>query len=50
MPLNSSNQAKPKKEIILKVQEPSPTHVGRNIVTLDRITKQKLEMTSGDIV
>jgi hypothetical protein len=38
------------KQIGLKVQEPSPTHVGRNIVTLDRKAKQALNITSGDIV
>ena len=37
-------------EIILQVQDPDPTHVGRNIVTLDKDTKQKLGITSGDIV
>lgn len=39
-----------KKQTQLKVQEPSPTHVGRNIVTLDRKSKQLLGITSGDIV
>ena len=39
-----------KKDIALRVQEPDPTHVGRNIVTLDRRTKQFLGITSGDIV
>ncbi len=38
------------KSVPLKVQEPSPTHVGRNIVTLDRKAKQTLGITSGDIV
>lgn len=38
------------KQVGLKVQEPSPTHVGRNIVTLDRKSKQLLGITSGDIV
>lgn len=38
------------KQVSLKVQEPSPTHVGRNIVTLDRKAKQALNITSGDIV
>ena len=38
------------KQVSLKVQEPSPTHVGRNIVTLDRKAKQSLNITSGDIV
>ncbi len=37
-------------EIILQVQDPDPTHVGRNIVTLDKDTKQKIGITSGDIV
>lgn len=37
-------------EIVLQVQDPDPTHVGRNIVTLDKVTKQKLNITSGEIV
>jgi len=37
-------------EIILQVQDPDPTHVGRNIVTLDKQTKISLGITSGDIV
>ncbi|MBI4043196.1 MAG: CDC48 family AAA ATPase [Candidatus Diapherotrites archaeon] len=39
-----------KRDAALRVQEPSPTHVGRNIVTLDRKTKSLLGITSGDIV
>ncbi|MEK6959416.1 MAG: CDC48 family AAA ATPase [archaeon] len=39
-----------KKEIILQVQDPDPTHVGRNIITLDKETKTLLNITSGDIV
>jgi len=39
-----------KKEVSLKVEDPDPTHVGRNIVTLDKTTKQQLDVTSGDIV
>jgi transitional endoplasmic reticulum ATPase len=38
------------KDIILQVQDPDPTHVGRNIVTLDKQTKNILKITSGDIV
>ena len=38
------------KTIDLKVADPDPTHVGRNIVTLDRETKRHLGITSGDIV
>jgi transitional endoplasmic reticulum ATPase len=38
------------KELVLKVDEPDPSHVGRNIVTLDRATKTRLGLTSGDIV
>ncbi len=38
------------KEIILQVQDPDPTHVGRNIVTLDKQTKNTLNITSGDII
>ena len=30
----------PEKSINLKVADPDPTHVGRNIVTLDRETKR----------
>src|SRR3989339_461323 len=39
-----------KKEAVLRVEDPDPSHVGRNIVTLDRRTKELLEITSGDIV
>ena len=39
-----------KKELSLRVQEPDPTHVGRNIVTLDKNSKQFLGITSGDII
>jgi len=39
-----------KNEIVLQVQDPDPTHVGRNIVTLDKETKTLLNITSGDIV
>lgn len=39
-----------KKEIHLRVQDSDPTHVGRNIVTLDRQSKSILSITSGDIV
>jgi len=38
------------KEISLRVQDSDPTHVGRNIVTLDRHTKEQLKVTSGDII
>ncbi len=37
-------------EANLFVQDPDPTHVGRNIVTLDKETKNLLNITSGDIV
>ncbi len=37
-------------EVVLKVEDPDPSHVGRNIVTLDMQTKQLLGITSGDIV
>ncbi|MBN2067881.1 MAG: CDC48 family AAA ATPase, partial [Candidatus Diapherotrites archaeon] len=40
----------PDNSVELKVADPDPTHVGRNIVTLDRETKQILGITSGDIV
>ncbi|MBU0635746.1 AAA family ATPase, partial [Candidatus Micrarchaeota archaeon] len=40
----------PQKEIELKVQDPDPSHVGRNIVTLDKPSKDALFVTSGDIV
>jgi transitional endoplasmic reticulum ATPase len=39
-----------KVEVKLRVQDADPAHVGRNIVTLDRATKEKLNVTSGDIV
>ncbi|MFA4907042.1 MAG: hypothetical protein WC602_02095, partial [archaeon] len=48
--INSPAQPQIKKEVILKVQEPEPTHVGRNIITLDREAKLRLGITSGDIV
>jgi len=38
------------KELHLRVQDSDPTHVGRNIVTLDRNSKKYLGVTSGDIV
>ncbi|MDO8647141.1 MAG: CDC48 family AAA ATPase, partial [Candidatus Diapherotrites archaeon] len=41
---------KERKKVSLKVQDPDPTHVGRNIVTLDRKTKEELGITSGDLV
>ncbi|MFH1235181.1 MAG: CDC48 family AAA ATPase [Candidatus Diapherotrites archaeon] len=37
------------KELHLKVQDSDPMHVGRNIVTLDRVSKTTLGVTSGDI-
>jgi transitional endoplasmic reticulum ATPase len=37
-------------EAVLIVHDPDPTHVGRNIVTLDKETKTLLGITSGDIV
>ncbi len=40
----------PKKTLTLRVQEPEPSHVGRNIVTLDRHSKEELAITSGDII
>jgi len=39
-----------KSDVVLFVQDPDPTHVGRNIVTLDKETKTLLNITSGDIV
>ncbi|HZX20393.1 MAG TPA: AAA family ATPase, partial [archaeon] len=41
---------KPVKQITLRVEEPDPSHVGRNIITLDRQTKDDLGVTSGDII
>ena len=38
------------RQISLRVEEPDPSHVGRNIITLDRKTKEDLGVTSGDIV
>ena len=38
------------KEIVLRVQDSDPSHVGRNIITLDYENKQQLGLTSGDIV
>jgi len=39
-----------KKEVILRVQEALPSHVGRGIVAIDIKTKEALGVTSGDIV
>ena len=39
-----------KKDAILRVEDPDPSHVGRNIITLDKRTKEELGVTSGDIV
>ncbi|MBI4210671.1 MAG: AAA family ATPase [Candidatus Diapherotrites archaeon] len=39
-----------KPQLSLRVEEPDPSHVGRNIITLDRKTKEELGITSGDIV
>src|SRR3989338_3122588 len=39
-----------RKEIIMSVEDPDPSHVGRNIVTLDKKTKEELGVTSGDII
>ncbi|MEK6941918.1 MAG: AAA family ATPase, partial [archaeon] len=36
--------------MVLRVEDPDPSHVGRNIVTLDKRTKEALEVTSGDII
>src|SRR3989338_4566386 len=38
------------RQISLRVEEPDPSHVGRNIITLDRKTKEELGVTSWDIV
>ena len=38
------------KEVVLRVQDSDPSHVGRNIITLDYETKHLLNLTSGDIV
>jgi len=40
----------PKAELKLRVQDADPAHVGRNIVTLDRRSKEILGVASGDIV
>lgn len=39
-----------KKEVVLRVEDPDPSHVGRNIITLDKRTKESLGVTSGDII
>ena len=50
-PLINSPPFEDKKAVsLLQVQDPDPTHVGRNIVTLDKETKSLLNITSGDIV
>ncbi len=38
------------RQLTLRVDEPDPSHVGRNIITLDRRTKDELGVTSGDII
>ncbi|MBS3061174.1 MAG: CDC48 family AAA ATPase [Candidatus Diapherotrites archaeon] len=38
------------REVELKVFDPDPSHVGRNIVTLDKTAKDSLGVTSGDII
>jgi len=50
MPNVNEKPDEKKPEIILQVQDPDPTHVGRNIVTLDKETKTLLNITSGDTV
>src|SRR3989344_1279114 len=45
-----SSNASVQKEVELKVQDPDPSHVGRNIVTLDKDSKDRLGITSGDYV
>ncbi|MBN2127181.1 MAG: CDC48 family AAA ATPase [Candidatus Diapherotrites archaeon] len=37
------------KDVVLRVQEPDPGNVGRNIITLDKQSKKILGVTSGDI-
>ncbi|MFA6064727.1 MAG: CDC48 family AAA ATPase [archaeon] len=50
MPNVNEKPDEKKPEIVLQVQDPDPTHVGRNIVTLDKETKTLLNITSGDTV
>jgi len=50
MPLMTEKPEDKKFEVVLQVQDPDPTHVGRNIVTLDKDSKATLSITSGDIV
>lgn len=45
-----TNAVDKRPEAVLQVQDPDPTHVGRNIVTLDKETKAMLNITSGDTV
>ncbi len=39
-----------RKEVVLRVSEALPSHVGRGIVAIDMRTKQELGLSSGDIV
>ncbi|NPA76152.1 MAG: CDC48 family AAA ATPase [Candidatus Diapherotrites archaeon] len=39
-----------RKEVVLRVHEALPSHVGRGIVAIDMKTKQELGLSSGDIV
>ena len=46
----TAGAAKDRKEVILRVHEALPSHVGRGIVAIDMQTKQELGLSSGDIV
>jgi len=50
MPASAGERKPQKNEVILRVQEALPSHVGRGIVAIDMETKQRLGVTSGDIV
>ncbi|HID09646.1 TPA: AAA family ATPase, partial [Candidatus Micrarchaeota archaeon] len=50
MPAGTDSRKPQKNEVVLRVQEALPSHVGRGIVAIDMETKQRLGLTSGDIV
>jgi len=50
MPATAGAKKPDKGEVILRVQEALPSHVGRGIVAIDMETKKRLGLSSGDIV
>ncbi len=50
MPATAGAKKPGKDEVVLRVQEALPSHVGRGIVAIDMETKKRLGLSSGDIV